>query len=335
MIVGRAPAMRIGLVLGAGGTGGLAFHAGVLLALHHDLGWDAREADIIVGTSAGSIVGTLLRAGVAPEDLAAWASDAAPTPTGRKFRALMKRADGLTPTARLPVPTLPGRSVLGVLAHPTQLRSALTTMLPNGLADQAPRLAVIDRLLERWPAKPLWIAAVRVGDGRLTWFGRHPEGGYTGPGVLVDVGAGPEPVRPGRAVAASCAIPLLSRPVRIGGHRYVDGGVRSPTNADVVAGHELDLVLVLSPMGHTAGTAGRSPARRSAQRRLQREVRMLRSRSLSVQVVSPDAPTVKAMGWNLLERGNTTAVMQAAFLGTLAQLHTDVASGLRQRPPGE
>ena len=78
---------RVGLVLGGGGIAGMAFHAGVLLVLHHDLGWDARGADVVVGTSAGSIVGASLRAGVAPEDLAAWATDATPTPSGRKFRA--------------------------------------------------------------------------------------------------------------------------------------------------------------------------------------------------------------------------------------------------------
>ena len=87
------PTKRIGLVLGGGGIAGMAFHAGVLLALHHDLGWDARDADVIVGTSAGSIVGALLRAGVTPEDLAAWATDATPTQDGRKFRALMLHAD--------------------------------------------------------------------------------------------------------------------------------------------------------------------------------------------------------------------------------------------------
>jgi hypothetical protein len=54
------------------GAAGLAFHAGVLWALHHDLGWDPRTADIIVGTSAGSIVGSLLRSDVPPEDMAAW-----------------------------------------------------------------------------------------------------------------------------------------------------------------------------------------------------------------------------------------------------------------------
>src|SRR3954466_1768126 len=63
---------RVGLVLGAGGVVGQAYHAGVLAVLEHDCGFDAREADMIVGTSAGSVTGTLLRLGVSSGDLAAW-----------------------------------------------------------------------------------------------------------------------------------------------------------------------------------------------------------------------------------------------------------------------
>ena len=63
----------VGLVLGAGGVVGQAYHAGVLAVLEHDYGWDPRTADVIVGTSAGSITGTLLRAGVPASELAAWA----------------------------------------------------------------------------------------------------------------------------------------------------------------------------------------------------------------------------------------------------------------------
>ena len=63
---------RVGLVLGAGGVVGQAYHAGVLAVLEHDYGFDARDVDMIVGTSAGSITGTLLRLGVSSGDLAAW-----------------------------------------------------------------------------------------------------------------------------------------------------------------------------------------------------------------------------------------------------------------------
>src|SRR3954470_17972026 len=80
---GRAIDMaRVGLVLGAGGIVGQAYHAGVLAALEHDLGWDPRTADIIVGSSAGSVTGTLLRLGVPAHDLAAWAVEAPLSPEG-------------------------------------------------------------------------------------------------------------------------------------------------------------------------------------------------------------------------------------------------------------
>ncbi len=78
---------RIGLVLGAGGTVGQPYHAGVLAALEHDLGWDPRTAEIIVGTSAGSVTGTLLRLGVPASDLAAWAVEAPFRWRGRRCRS--------------------------------------------------------------------------------------------------------------------------------------------------------------------------------------------------------------------------------------------------------
>ena len=67
----RGHSPRVGLVLGGGGAVGAAFHAGALAAFEHDLGWDARRAEVIVGTSAGSIAGALLRLDVPPTDLAA------------------------------------------------------------------------------------------------------------------------------------------------------------------------------------------------------------------------------------------------------------------------
>jgi len=321
---------RVGLVLGGGGVAGMAFHAGVLWALQHDLGWDARDAEVIVGTSAGSIVGALLRAGVSPEDLAAWATEATSTRQGRRFRALMRHADGLAPVARVPSPTLPGWHSLRTLAHPSRVPAALISLLPHGLVDHAPRLAIVDRLLDQWPTKPLWISAVRVGDGRLTWFGRTDRSGVDG-GVSIGTGVthDVDSVRPADAVTASCAIPVLARPVRIGGHRYIDGGVHSPTNADVLAGYDVDLVIVLSPMGHAWNDGSKSPLRRLAHRRLRREVGVLSRSGVDVQVIGPDATTMESMGWNLLDRNNSASVMRHAFVGTSLQLHSDVTTTLR------
>ncbi len=299
---GGRPA-RIGLVLGGGGASGIAFHAGVLWALHHDLGWDPRTADIIVGTSAGSIVGALLRSGVAPEDLAAWATNANPSSDGHVFRAAMQVADGAITRRAVPRLAMPGWHMLHALRHPSQLPGAVVTMLPHGLHDQAPRVAPLDGFVETWPTKALWIPAVRVGDGRLEWFGRDPDLAGT--------------VRPADAVAASCAVPILARPVRIGGHRYVDGGVRSATHADVLVGTDLDLVIVLSPMGHQAG---RNPLRALAHRRVKGEIALLERAGLAVQLISPDGATARTMGVNMMDRARIGSVMRHGFLGAAPQL---------------
>lgn len=308
---GGRPA-RIGLVLGGGGASGLAFHAGVLWALHHDLGWDPRTADIIVGTSAGSIVGALLRSDVAPEDLAAWATDADPSTEGHGFRAVMESADSAVTRRAVPRLTMPGWHMLNALRHPSLIPGAMATMLPHGLHDHSPRVATLDRLVETWPSKPLWIPAVRVGDGCLEWFGRDPD--------LAGI------VKPADAVAASCAVPVLARPVRIGDHRYLDGGVKSLTHADVLLGADLDLVIVLSPMGHQAGL---SPLRAMASRQVRREVALLERGGLEVQLISPDGDTASTMGLNMMDRARTGSVMRHAFLGAAAQLGVSAAAVLR------
>ena len=303
---------RIGLVLGGGGASGLAFHAGVLWALHHDLGWDPRTADIIVGTSAGSIVGALLRSGVAPEDLAAWATNSDPSTNGHVFRAHMKDTDSVVTRRAVPRLALPGWHMLNVLRHPSQIPGAMATMLPHGLHDHSPRVVTLDRFVETWPSAPLWIPAVRLGDGRLEWFGRDADPARS--------------VRPADAVAASCAVPILARPVRIGEHRYLDGGVKSATHADVLVGADLDLVIVLSPMGHQSG---RSPLRALTHRQVRREVAVLRRAGLVVQLVSPDRDTVGAMGFNMMDQARTGPVMRHAFLGATAQLDASTAAVLR------
>src|SRR5262245_17353291 len=109
----------IGLVLGAGGIVGNAFHAGVLAALQREVGWDPRQADLVVGTSAGSVSGTGLRLGVSPADMAAFATDRPMSPAGEAFFTALDRADQDLPAPsatdllhgwRLPSPALLARS---------------------------------------------------------------------------------------------------------------------------------------------------------------------------------------------------------------------------------
>jgi len=160
---------RIGLVLGAGGVVGQAYHAGVLAALEHDLGWDPRTADVIVGSSAGSVTGSLLRLGVPAADLAAWAVEA---PLSVEGAPLMEQLGGrdadpdfpspspldLLRPWRLPTPALLRR----VAARPWAFRPGATamTMMPAGRIDIAEKAEVL-----RGHPEPQQRAGDRAGRG--------------------------------------------------------------------------------------------------------------------------------------------------------------------------
>src|SRR5919204_4833979 len=95
---------RIGLVLGAGGAVGHAYHGGVLAGIEEATGWDPRDAEVLVGTSAGSFVGSLLRAGFSAPDLAARSTGAELSPEGL---ALVRRAG--TESGPVSIPSRPQR----------------------------------------------------------------------------------------------------------------------------------------------------------------------------------------------------------------------------------
>ena len=296
---------RIGLVLGAGGVVGQAFHAGVLAAVSEVTGWDPRAAEILVGTSAGSVAAASLRAGVSAEDQFARASGRPLTPAGR---ALL---DGMPPPQSQPVqaarsqrlgpssPELLGR----LIGRPGALRPALavTALLPEGRRDTSSWFAGFDGIFPagRWPERAAWICAVDLGSGKRVVFGR--------------AGSGAPQATVAQAVQASCAIPAVFRPVVIGGRRYVDGGVHSPTNADLLAGEGLDAVIVSSPMsaGRGAGSlraAGRFPIRRI----LMREIRQLDARGTPVLVFEPGQEVLDEMGLQPMDFRRRAPVAEAA-----------------------
>lgn len=308
--------MRVGLVLGAGGIAGGAWHAGVLAALHEATGWDARRAAVIVGTSAGSITGSTLRAGLPPGDLLAVATGASPSGEGARLLARVRTGEGAfrrTPRSGPPRPANPMllRSLASFDPRPLV---ALAGLLPAGEVDGS----VIARRVEElnagpaWPDRPLWVVAVRLADGRRTVFGRD------------DVPAGL-----GEAVAASCAIPGWFAPVEIGGHRYVDGGVHSTTNADLLAspaagdGGRLDLVVVSAPMaGRWRAMRANAAAlsRTSARVTLEREVAALRRRGTDVLVLQPGPDDTPLMDRRAMDPAARRPVAQQARASTLEAL---------------
>ncbi len=300
---------RVGLVLGAGGVVGQAYHTGVLAALEHDLGWDPRAADVIVGTSAGSVTGTLLRSGVPASELAAWTVRAPVTAEGELLHDLFgDESPDFRPFRFRHVirhlPRLPGPPMIAsALARPWKFRpsAAAVALLGSGDLQITEQLGALREIEDRSrPEDPLWICAVRRQDGRRVVFGR--------PGT---------PRAPLHlAVAASCAIPGYFAPVTIGGQQYVDGGAHSPTNAAVLRSQDLDLVIVVSPMSGPA----RLPldpygvTRWNAARHARREVAALRARGIRVVTFRPGAWEQEVMGNDFMSAERLDEVVQRSFL---------------------
>lgn len=301
-------------MLGAGGVVGQAFHSGVLAVLEHDYGFDARAADMIVGTSAGSITGALLRFGVSSGDLAAWTVKA---PLSGEDEFLRQMADMPDPEfaplrpldlirrpMRLPGPDMVRRA----LAHPWRFRplAAGLALLAPGRHDIVAQLAAL-RELEKssWPEEDLWICAVRRRDGRRVVFGRPGS-----PTAQIHL-----------AMAASCAVPGYFAPVQIGDRTYVDGGVHSPTNAAILRGQDIDLVIVISPMSGPPGPGLNlyAASRRHSARLLYREVRALQREGAQVLTFSPGEAEQEVMGDDMMSRQRLNEVIQQSFLGAGAR----------------
>ncbi len=236
---------EVGLVLGAGGPAATAWHAGVTYGLMLETGFDARGAALIVGTSAGAVDGLRLRAGISPGDLYARQTGADLTPQGQEIadRVVTPYTEGdsdrqarMWGSEWLPQsPELAARA----LWPPWRVRPlhAAVGLLPAGKRTvEALEQRLHEMHPDRWPKSPLWVTAVRLDDGRRVVFGRDD----------LEVTAA-------RAVRASCAVPACYEPVTVGKREYVDGGLHSATNADLVGPPAFDAVVVSSAMSGDPG----------------------------------------------------------------------------------
>ncbi|HEX7355513.1 MAG TPA: patatin-like phospholipase family protein [Mycobacteriales bacterium] len=275
--------MRVGIVLGGGGTVGYGWHTGVLRGLAEITGIDARAADEVVGTSAGSYAAAYVRAGVSGADLFALAVG---DPVSAEGQVLVRRAGRVgeldSPARRSLRPSDPSvlrRAVTERRVPP--LGALLGGLLPDGTVSAEPYLGPLRTLFPHgtWPTG-LRIAAVRQRDGQR---------------VVFDGSSG---VEVAEAVAASSAVPAYMEPVELDGERYVDGSTHAPTNADVLAGAGLDVVVVSAPMSPPAEgvqLARDLPVRWWAARHLRREVQALVRAGTRVVALTPSARSRETM----------------------------------------
>jgi NTE family protein len=318
--VNRTP--RIGMVFGAGGVLGNAYLSGAAVALWEAAEFQPRTASVLVGTSAGSVHAALYGAGL-PAHFGLWR-----TRGGRLPDRVMGAAGGpdpgesqtlkdiFTPARALPRIGPQARGLaLRSLLQPWRMRPEvmLTAWLPEGMFTNIAIGQALQRVVPSgWAPHPrTWITALNLRTGHRDVFGR-----MDAPRAHLD-----------RAVRASCAIPGLYRPVKIGRDRYVDGGMHSPSNADLVADLDLDLVVIINPMSSLEGHAAAGfvdrylyPLRRMAERRLAAELRVLSERDVPTLVIQPQARDLAVFSRNLMDSRPRRSVAETAVETTLELL---------------
>ena len=180
-----------------------------------------------------------------------------------------------------------------------------------------------------WSSHPnLWIVACDYETGRRTPFGRSDAPRAD----LAD------------AVAASCAIPGIYHPVTIGGRRFVDGGIYSVSNLDLLRNEDLDLVICLNPTSTLHPIRALNPRdavsllfRRASGRRLGSEAKKIRASGGEVILVQPTGDDLEAMGPNLMRSTNRNRVIELARRTVAGQLreprHRELLADLPQGDP--
>jgi NTE family protein len=292
---------------------------GALKALEHELGVDAREFDCYVGTSAGSVLAALLGAGVSVDELLAHqlegAIDVGPL---ADYRWDYERDTG-GDRPGLPRPGIGSRELLRRNAlHLRQLppTAVLSAILPEGRGSiEAVGALVAHVVPDGWTREGVCVVALDFDTGARVPFGR--------PGA---------PIVPlASAVMASCAIPGWYQPVRIGEHRYIDGGAWSSTNLDLMVGQGLDEVFVLAPQvsfvrdtpRHWRTRVERQWRNRVTLRAL-RELHKVHDDGAEVTMLGPGEEDLEAFGANLMDVSRRPRVIETS-LRTSAEALRDPA----------
>jgi len=302
-------ATRRGLVLGGGGVLGAAWMVGALQALQDQTGVDVRSYDAMVGTSAGSVLVGLLGAGVTVDDLVIHARDGqlVSGPLAG-FHFDYETASGGDRPMR-PRAGFGSRELL--IRNARQLRAlpptaVLSAFLPEGRGNLAAVGALVSHVVpDGWVDREgVTVVALDYDTGERMPFGMP----------------GARPAGLAEAVMASCAIPGWYQPVRIGEHRFIDGGAWSSTNLDLLADQDLDEVFVLAPQVTFDADAPTQWATRLERqwrarvtRKVIREVAAVHAHGTDVTVLGPGHADLEAFGANLMDVSRRPAVIETSL----------------------
>lgn len=287
--------MKRGLVLGGGGVVGIAWESGLLAGLS-EKGIRLGDADVFVGTSAGSFVGSQLA-------------------SGKEFTAESESssnsddAQGISAEELNPMAELQKMLDLGLLGQVFQLWTSVESMTPQvcqqigELALKAPTLTEDQWIattgagtgLSDWPEKEVRVTTVDVLTGELFVHSKNSS----------------SPIQ--ASVAASCSIPGMFPPITINGKRYMDGGVRSGTNADILVPDGLDTVVVVAPICEGTALFGGL-----AERTMNKEAAELRNSGANVLTIIPQAKEIEAFGPDLMNPAQAAPARQAGYERGLA-----------------
>jgi NTE family protein len=318
------PGPRIGLVFGAGGVLGAAWMTGALARLQDRLPGAAADVDLVVGTSAGSVLAAALRCRASLDEMMAWQCGDASGILSESVRLAAK--DGpLPPLPHLRLGSLP--LARAALLRPLQVPPwvGASGWLPAGSGQHVALRSLVSALHWRQQQRPsggapshwvdgrTWVGAMDYDSGRHVLFGRQD----APPASLPD------------AVVASCSIPGWYEPAVIDGRRYVDGGIRSATSLSALRGTNVHEVYVLAPMASTEPDHPLQPHLQIERRFRQlitlvllRQAKALSAEGKHVTIVTPGPRDLAVMGANLMDPRRRPDVLEVSLRTSADSLAT-------------
>ena len=264
------------LVLGSGGYLGVAWQAATLLRLESNKQWSMESEKLIIGTSAGSIVGYALACGISPQQMVDIALDKPVV-----FKGMTINSPTIPVESDFSGPRSDTAFAFRKLktGHLPRVPTLLSSLLPLGKLELTSLETFIDSINEGlWPNKPLWISSTNRNNGERKIFNSLPLNSTAG-----------------RVVAASCSIPALYKPLLIQDEEYVDGGAYSALNLDIALRVANKKIVILAPIsGFNKITFSRNYfltfshiATNVQELALQKTIFMARLRGIEVEVIRP------------------------------------------------